>query len=278
MDEEQKTRSHESVVEINASPETVWKSLSEGEGISRWFAPKARVENPGVGGTIYLAFGDEEPEAERIEVWEPGRHLRTVSPRPGGAPGVFIAVDYFLEAREGSTVLRLVHSGFGADAKWDDEYECTRRGWAVFLRVLKMSIEVHGDKPSRNLIATSTAGLDLREAWEWLTGPECLAAEGRLDGLQPGDAYRTRTALGTELSGTVEMTAPASEPTGYCEMAATAREFNDAVLWFYAAGSRENMVLAINLSTFGLSEERARAVQEELDTLVRRAPTPVAAQ
>jgi hypothetical protein len=37
-----------------------------------------------------------------------------------------VYVDYFIESRGGTTVLRLVHSGFGRGANWDAEYDATR--------------------------------------------------------------------------------------------------------------------------------------------------------
>jgi hypothetical protein len=65
-----------------------------------------------------------------IEVWEPNRHLRAS------------AVDYFIEARGGETVLRIVHSGFGADA-WDEELDTLNGGWRAFLATLRNYLEKH---------------------------------------------------------------------------------------------------------------------------------------
>ena len=68
MEREQKTRSHETLIEINAPPDVVWKAIAEAEGITRWFVPFARVE-PGVGGTIWLSWGEGIEGTETIEVW-----------------------------------------------------------------------------------------------------------------------------------------------------------------------------------------------------------------
>ena len=53
-----------------------------------------------------------------------------------------IAIDYFIEAiGNGMTRLRLVQSGFGPEAAWDDEYQATKSGWADFLKKLKEILE-----------------------------------------------------------------------------------------------------------------------------------------
>ena len=80
----------------------------------------------------------------QIEVWEPGRHLRTTYPLPGAegrGEAIELAVDYYLEARGGGTYLRLVHSGFGPQSEWDEEYDGVRRGWQYELRSLRHYLE-----------------------------------------------------------------------------------------------------------------------------------------
>ena len=87
-----------------------------------------------------------------ISVWDPPQHFGEYSERSvaydcEGKPvdtGVpqKIAIDYYIEAiGDGVTRLRLVHSGFGPEAAWDDEFEATKRGWADFLKTLKEILE-----------------------------------------------------------------------------------------------------------------------------------------
>jgi uncharacterized protein YndB with AHSA1/START domain len=276
VENEQKTRSHETVVEINAPPDVVWKAIAEADGITRWFAPFARVE-PGVGGTIWLSWGEGMDGSSRIEIWEPGKHLRVGQTYktpldPETPPPTPIAVEYFLEGKGGSTVLRLVHSGFGTHESWDDEYECTKRGWAVFLRTLKQALEVHAGKSAHNILAMAATSMNLVDAWAWLTGPACLAAEGKIDGLKPGEAYRIRTALGQDLSGKVEINAPPRDnKAGYGEFVGTVKELDDAVLWPTAGSTKEGVNVTINLISFGLSEERAGEIQSQLNQLLEKA-------
>lgn len=87
-----------------------------------------------------------------IEVWEPGKHLRMIDERERpGALKTRLVVDYYLETKDGKTVLRLVHAGFGSDSAWDGEYNGTKSGWPVFFRTLKFGLERHPGKPVRNL-------------------------------------------------------------------------------------------------------------------------------
>ncbi len=123
-------------ITIDASPEEVWRAISEGEGIKRWFTLDARV-TPGEGGAVWMSFGEGMDWEVPIRIWEPNRHLGTVDPPPSP-----LAVDYFIESRGGETVLRLVHSGFAADS-WDDELDTLNSGWRAFLAALKNYLERH---------------------------------------------------------------------------------------------------------------------------------------
>jgi len=131
-------RKHEVQIEIAASPEQVWEAISTGQGIQSWFCPIASVE-PGVGGKTTIKWTEGMEASPRIEIWEPGRHLQTSSDRP--EPGQPNVVDYFIEGSGGTTILRLVHSGFGDSADFNSEYESTGTAWPVFLNLLKHSVE-----------------------------------------------------------------------------------------------------------------------------------------
>jgi uncharacterized protein YndB with AHSA1/START domain len=182
---ELETRSFEVQVEIDATPEMVWKAVSEGEEIAKWLAPEVRVE-PGVGGSILCSWGPGMEGTMKIEAWEPNRHLTLVEYRDkpygcgpsdassSGEEGVprRIATDYYIEAKEGGgTVLRLVHSGFGPSAEWDGEIESLSRGWPTFFRVMKHGIERHPGEPARNIPISATSQLTPEETWERLMGP-----------------------------------------------------------------------------------------------------------
>jgi uncharacterized protein YndB with AHSA1/START domain len=127
-------------ITIDADAATVWRALTEGEELKRWFPLDARV-TPGEGGALWLSFGEGMDWEAPIALWEPNRHLRTVDPPPSKA-----AIDYYIEAQGGQTVVRIVQSGFG-DNTWDDELETLNSGWRTFLATLRNYLEQHPGEP-----------------------------------------------------------------------------------------------------------------------------------
>jgi len=121
-------RKHELKIEVAATPAELWKALTTAHGIQSWFAPIARVE-PGVGGGITVGWGPGMEFTQAIDVWEPEKHLHAGR------------VDYYIEGNGATTILRLVESGFGDDAKFDSEFESTGKAWPVFMTMLKRSAE-----------------------------------------------------------------------------------------------------------------------------------------
>jgi len=171
------TRKHDLEIEIAATPEQVWEALSTGQGVQSWFAPIAEVE-PGPGGKRFIKWCEGMEGSQRNEIWEPNRHLRTVSDRGEDAPPT--VVDYLIESRGGITVLRMVHSGFGEGASFDSEFESTGSAWPVFLHMLKHSVEM-GTASARNVSEFRMPGVTQAAAWAALMGPEGMAAHGAFD-------------------------------------------------------------------------------------------------
>jgi uncharacterized protein YndB with AHSA1/START domain len=145
------SKSHETIIDIQATPEEVYRAVTDPTQIVKWFAPYARVE-PRVGGAYEISWAPDMKGGGTITVWDPPHQFsqyseRSVAYNCEGKPvetGVpqKIAIDYFIEALgNGITRLRLVQSGFGPEAAWDDEFESTRTGWADFLQKLKEILE-----------------------------------------------------------------------------------------------------------------------------------------
>jgi uncharacterized protein YndB with AHSA1/START domain len=147
-------RKHELKIEVAATPAELWKALTTAQGIQSWFAPIAKVE-PGVGGGITVGWAPGMEMTQAIEVWEPEKHLRAGH------------TDYYIEGNGDTTILRLVQSGFGDDAKFDGEFESTGTAWPVFMTMMKRSAEAGVD------FCTTAANfrfLDIapKEAWHRL--------------------------------------------------------------------------------------------------------------
>lgn len=199
------TRSHEHEFEIDASPQEVWKALTEAEELVNWFPLEADVE-PGAEGQIVYRWMDLKIPC-RIVSWEPSSHLRTTWTEGPGAGSderaTPLAVDWYLEGEKGKTRLRLVHSGFGAGREWDDEYEGTRHGWDFELRVLKHYLEYHRGQRRTALVVSRQVSLDAAQTWQQLIGPGGLLGGLEGSGHRPGDAVELRTPGADPLRGSL---------------------------------------------------------------------------
>ena len=76
-------------------------------------------------------------------------------------------IDYFIESRGGTTVLRLVHSGFDASADFDAEYESTGYGWAIFMNC-SSTVRSSGIDACRNVTILRMVNDSAQDAFEKL--------------------------------------------------------------------------------------------------------------
>jgi len=196
------TRTHNFELAINASPEDVWKALTDGIELARWFPNKASV-TPGVGGTIRLEWTDFISGEEKILAWDPPRHLKTSWPSAQGEDAPQLAVDYFIESKGGKTVLRLVHSGFTTSPEWDQEYDSTKRGWRHELRGLRHYLENHRGRDRRTSWVRAKADGDPKEIFRKLMSTQGILKEGSLAGLGEGDRYSMTLTTGDRFEGKV---------------------------------------------------------------------------
>lgn len=106
------------------------------------------------------------------------------------------------------TTLRLVQSGFGPEAGFDEEYDGISRGWPVELRALRLYLEKYRGRD--RVLAWSTKDLDMDpdRAWQILTSEKGFACGTQIDSLADGAAFEVRTADGDEFSGTALVCQP----------------------------------------------------------------------
>ena len=260
-------RTAEFEFEINAPVEDVWAAITEAEHLTNWFPLTAEVK-PGQGGTMLLTWGDAFKGECNIEIWEPNHHLRTTfmdSPQdgpdaPDGPMRTF--VDYHLESNEGSTTLRLVHSGFGKGADWDRLYDGVSRGWAAELRSLRHYLENHFGRRRRVAWRHHPFKRADAEVWALLMGERCLGLDTSA-GLHAGDRFQAQGPILGEITGTVMLF---ESP---CVLVGTIDELNDsyfrielercsgpdASVWFW-------------VSAYGVPEERLREIDTRIEDVL----------
>jgi uncharacterized protein YndB with AHSA1/START domain len=191
-------------VEVPGTPEEVWAAIATGPGISAWFVP-AEVD-PHEGGKLNLDFGAMGKDSSVVTAWDPPRRWATAWPEWGSEQGS--AFELLVEARDGgSCVVRLVHSGFGAGAEWDDELDQTTRGWAAFLQNLRIYLERFAPQRCESIFVYGTAPMTAAAAWTALTGALGVPdlAEGQRVATSPGaGAGAEGEADAPRLAGVVE--------------------------------------------------------------------------
>lgn len=263
------TRSHEHEVGIDAAPEAVWRAITEAQELVNWFPLEARTE-PGPQGSITYEWAPDMIGACRILAWDPPRHLRTSWIEPAAAAAFpdpeqrQIAVDWFIEGRGGRTVLRLVHSGFGPEARWDTEFDGTRRGWDYELRSLKHYLERHRGQTRRAFWLRQPVKLAPTEVWEKLARAGFLR-EGLSPALGPGSRYRVVVGSGEAIEGQVLIHEPPADFAG------TAENFNDGLFrlgYDICAGGPEATVW---LSAWGVEREALESIRERFGRSLQRA-------
>ena len=244
------TRDIELSVELDASPEDVFRAVTDGTEIAKWLAPEARVTAPegGKKGRIWISWGEGMSVEHEIEIFEAPKRIRHPSGKNGETKAPLYA-DWSIEAREGGkTTLRLVHSGFSASADWDDEYEAHKRGWTLMLQNLRQYFARHAHEPAVHLPLMSNVESPRGSIWKTLLGTLGFSAPPKV-----GDPFRFTTPKGGVLTGVVDLV------TETRVLALVVREYDDALLRFTLEGKADapsTFVYAYAI-VFGAERERA---------------------
>jgi len=227
MDEEKKFehtgRMIRAEIETSATPQQAWEAWADPEKIAQWFVDRAAGEAK-PGGTItwfFDEFGyvlpfkalDAVPGSLFVLGWDP----------PQDRPGIF---EVRIERRGGSTVVRLIQSGFREDAQWNEEYEGTASGWLMSLAILKHYLENYFGRKRTILFVIRPASfayeqllpyfLDPAKLSRWLVKSGSIGKTGEKVQLDLGDSGKlTGRVLTTtkwevalsweEIGGTLEL-------------------------------------------------------------------------
>jgi len=160
-------RSIELEIEVNGTPEEVWRAIATGPGISSWYVPHVVDEREG--GDALASFGPE-PEMQitgRVAAWEPPRRVM-FDGGEGAEDG--LAFEWLIEAKDGGTcVVRLVNSGFLLGEEWDEYYDGMTEGWGIFLANLQLHMQHFSGQSAVASLPTATWNGPRDEAWARLT-------------------------------------------------------------------------------------------------------------
>jgi len=195
-------RAIELEVEVAGTPEEVWQAIATGPGISSWYVPHTVEEHEGGSATASFGPGPEMQVTGRVAAWDPPR--RIVFDGGEGVPG--LAFEWLVEARDGgSCIVRLVNTGFGDGAPWDDQYDQMHEGWKVFLRNLQLHLRYFRGRTATPLLPMAMWAGTREEVWQRLTTELGLPAEPIA-----GERLSTAGRYGApQVAGTVVESGPA---------------------------------------------------------------------
>jgi uncharacterized protein YndB with AHSA1/START domain len=244
------TRDIQLSVELDASPEDVFRAVTEGSEVAKWLAPEARSTAPegGKRATIWISWGEGMSAEHEIEIFDPPKRVRHPSGKNAETRAELYA-DWSIEAREGGkATLRLVHSGFSVGADWDDDYDAHARGWKLMLQNLRHYFARHPHEPAVHLPFMSKVESSRGSLWKTLLGKLGFAAPP-----QVGDPFRFTTPEGGVLTGVVDFVAETRD------LALVVREYDDALLRFTLSGKADGPSTFVYGYAIAYGAQRERA-------------------
>jgi uncharacterized protein YndB with AHSA1/START domain len=211
------TRSATVTLPLDAPVDTVWRALTDPEELVHWFPTNAAVD-PRPGGAFVISWNGAWQWEMTITDFEPLKRLRMIDrlARPFDANGQPLlgeapleqALEITIEPAGRGTTLRLVHSGFGHGAAWDDELDGVTLGWNVELRGLRHYLAHHRGRRRQTASAHTTSRLALGPLWDRLTAPAGFITSGVSPDLAEGDACTLTLVTGDLIDGKVRFAEP----------------------------------------------------------------------
>ncbi len=130
---------------IKASPEVVFRDLTDPKELTKWFLRRAEIDLR-VGGRIFFLWDHDSHEGKILQLLPPQKISYTWPTMGwGGTPQADTVVTFTLEPWAGVTILKLEHTGFGRGQEWVEYYASTREGWAYYFQNLKSVLETGYD-------------------------------------------------------------------------------------------------------------------------------------
>ena len=238
---------------FDATPAQVWQALTDSRALANWFAPHIKA-GQGVGETVEMGWDPAVTWPTQIEIWDPERQLRwadDMPPAEDGTPQPRLFVDWSISTENGQTVLRIVHSGFGEGAKWDDQIDGLTGGWAYFLWNMDVSLTRHRGVDRTMVSARPKSAVQRGEFWEAMFDSGFITR---------GASDRATIRLGDE---SFEMKVRTDEPGK--RFAAQIPTLNDALLFIEFEGAKDTGFHAgFWLSTYGVAAEKCVRLQQVL--------------
>jgi uncharacterized protein YndB with AHSA1/START domain len=148
-------------IRIDASPEEVWAAWAEPEHVRRWFSDDAHGRLEPGGELVHTFEGHGEHRYRVVEVEAPRRLILDGAMEAGP-----FRQEVVIRTAGGSTVLRLVHSGFGTADPGSETVQGIDSGWTMALALLKHYVERHFGRDKATLALFRPARFDYQALLE----------------------------------------------------------------------------------------------------------------
>lgn len=253
--------SDEREIRISASPAEVWAGWADPEHVRNWFSDDAYgILEPG-GELVHEFHGHGEHRYRVVEVEAPRRLVLD-----GEMDGRAFRQTVEIRTESGTTVLRLVHSGFGTADPDSEIVQGIDSGWSMALALLKHYVENHFGRNKATHVAFRPARFEY----------DVLLREHYLDG-EGLRGWLTEGGRGIALSEPVELEIPGAGAFSGRVLALTDHEVSvtldevDGVLELKAFGAGpEARVLGVRLVSWADEPHRLGSLRRALDGAVAR--------
>lgn len=145
------TRRHVHQIELATSPEEVFKLLVSPGAIHDWWGATRAIVVPRPGGVWAAAWGTDEDIPDYVTVYkiksiEPPHRLFLTDTKYFAKSGPLpfhaeMTTEFVVEASDGGSILRVIQSGFPADAVADAFYAACEQGWSNTFHSIKRYLE-----------------------------------------------------------------------------------------------------------------------------------------
>jgi len=136
---------------VPASPEKVFKAISEPDLLSRWLLDRANLV-PRKGGQYAFTWDGGPTHEGTVLEFIPGKRLAISWQWPGMEKLLVTKLGFSVQPKKGGTIVTLTHSGFPKQERWVELYGGAIHGWTYFLMNLKSFV---------------SQGHDLRSSYDW---------------------------------------------------------------------------------------------------------------
>ena len=199
---EHKGRMIRAEIATSATPGQAWQAWADPEKIAQWFVDRATGEAK-PGGTVtwfFDKFGYVLPN--KIVEAVPGELIVFKWEAPEAIPRI---LEVRIAREGGTTMVRLINSGFREDPAWDDEYEGVNSGWKMALGILKFYLENYFGRAKSAMLIIRPAKFAYEEVLKYFLDSEKLAQWLTTAGAigKVGDACELQLRDAGELTGSV---------------------------------------------------------------------------